>query len=125
MKRLRAITTPRILTGDRHALFLALVRANGLPTPTPEVRFAPPRRWRFDYGFPDAMIALEVEGGAYTRGRHVRGMGFVADMEKYSEAAVRGWCVIRVTPQQLATLSTIELLQRAFQLRTQSQPSHV
>jgi len=110
-----------------HSVFLAMLRANGLPAPTPEFRFAAPRRWRFDYAWPDyamhlgkrvgvcsGSVALEVEGGAFSRGRHTRGKGFLADMEKYNEAALRGWIVLRVTPEQLCTVSTVELLKRCL-----------
>lgn len=67
-------------------------------TLTPEYRFAPPRRWRFDFALVEHRIAIEVEGGAFTRGRHTRGVGFVKDMEKYNAAAVAGWWVLRYTP---------------------------
>jgi very-short-patch-repair endonuclease len=95
-------------------LFLALVKRATLPAPVAEYRFAPPRRWRLDYAWPDARLALEVEGGVWTRGRHTRGSGFVKDMEKYNELAARGWRLLRVTPDLLATLSTVELLRRAL-----------
>ena len=83
--------------------FQVVCRAAGLPEPLTEYRFDHSRRWRFDYAFPADRIAVEVEGGAYTRGRHTRGKGFIADMEKYNAAAIEGWCVLRVTPDQLLT----------------------
>lgn len=73
----------------------------GLPKPTPEVRFAPPRRWRFDYAFQPQKVAVEIEGGAFTRGRHTRGTGFINDMEKYNTAVCLGWRVLRFTPSQV------------------------
>ena len=96
------------------ALFRALLRTHRLPEPVSEHRFAPPRRWRFDYAWPDRRLALEVEGGAWTRGRHTRGKGFIADCEKYSVAAVRGWRIIRVTPDQLCTMRTVEWVREAL-----------
>ena len=56
--------------------FTAVLLAVGLAAPIREHRFAPPRRWRFDYAWPDRRLALEVEGGTWTGGRHVRGRGY-------------------------------------------------
>ena len=70
-------------------------------TVTPEYRFYPPRRWRVDYAIIDLKIAVEIEGGAYSGGRHVRGKGYIADMEKYNRATLEGWRVLRYTPQQI------------------------
>jgi hypothetical protein len=70
------------VSGD--ALFLALLRRERLPLPVPEYRFAPPRRWRTDYAWPLAKLALEVEGGVWTNGRHTRGTGFLKDIAKYN-----------------------------------------
>ena len=62
-----------------------------------EHRFHLGRRWRFDFAWPADKVAVEVEGGHWTGGRHVRGCGFEADCEKYLEAMVLGWRVLRVT----------------------------
>lgn len=102
------------LEAQKRALFLALCRTNGLPTPAMEHRFYDGRRWRFDYAWPEHRIALEVEGGVWTGGRHTRGAGFLADMEKYNMAAVTGWAVLRTTPDKLETLSTIDLIAAAI-----------
>ena len=83
--------------------FSAAIWAIGELAPMREYCFAKPRRWRFDYAWPDYKIALEVEGGAWTHGRHTRGSGFVNDMEKYNTAILAGWIVLRVTPDQLLT----------------------
>ncbi|WP_139121780.1 PDDEXK family nuclease [Piscirickettsia litoralis] len=66
-----------------------------------EYRFHPKRRWRFDFAMPVYKLAVEVEGGAYSQGRHTRGKGFEADCEKYNAAAELGWRVLRYTPQQV------------------------
>ena len=66
-----------------------------------EYRFDPTRRWRFDFAWPMEDVALEVEGGVWINGRHSRGSGKLGDMEKYSMAAVHGWRIIYVTPQQM------------------------
>ena len=91
-----------------------VLSAAGLPAPVREHRFAPPRRWRFDYAWPAHRIALEIEGGVWTGGRHVRARGYEADCEKYSEAALRGWRVLRVTPAMLRDGRALTLLERAL-----------
>lgn len=95
-------------------VFYAMCRKYDLPIACPEYRFDRVRKWRFDYAWPDQRVALEVEGGVWTRGRHTRGSGYAKDLEKYSEAAAQGWRLIRVTPDQLCTLETIDLLKRAL-----------
>jgi hypothetical protein len=92
----------------------AALQALGLPPPAREHRFAPPRRWRFDFAWPAQRLALEVEGRTWARGRHVRGRGYEADCEKYSEAALRGWRVLRVTPAMLRDGRALDLLRRAL-----------
>ena len=91
-------------------LFLALVKRAKLPAPVPEYRFHPTRRWRIDFAWPAERVALEVEGGVWTGGRHTRGAGFLKDAEKYNALAVLGWRLLRVTPSQLATLDTVAML---------------
>jgi very-short-patch-repair endonuclease len=85
----------------------------GVPDPVEEFRFHPRRRFRFDFCWVDLKLALEVEGGAWTGGRHVRGKGFIADLEKYNEALCLGWRVLRVTPQQLQSGKAAEWIMRA------------
>jgi hypothetical protein len=84
----------------------------GIPV-VPEYRFDPNRKWRFDFAIPAEQIALEVEGGVWTGGRHTRGSGFVKDIEKYNRAAVLGWRVLRCVPDDLCTMETVEMIQDA------------
>jgi len=88
-----------------------------LPEPMEEHRFAPPRRWRFDYAWPDKKVALEVEGAVWTQGRHTRGSGFLKDMEKYNCAVLLGWRVIRCTPQTLRSVETRQMLAQLLDLQ--------
>lgn len=79
-----------------------------------EYQFHPKRKWRFDYALPQHKIALEVEGGVWTGGRHIRAQGFLGDMEKYNTATLMGWRVFRTTPDDLYKLATIRLLKTAI-----------
>lgn len=99
---------------SQQMVFVAMCEQNGIPRPEPEHRFRPPRRWRFDYAWPDRRLALEVEGGVWTNGRHTRGSGFLRDVEKYNAAAVAGWRLIRTTPDELFTTTTVKLIRQAL-----------
>lgn len=94
------------------ALFQSVCESKGWETPVPEYRFAPPRRWRFDWAFIESRIAVEIEGGAWTRGRHTRGAGFIKDIEKYNAATVLGWRVLRCTPKQFEGGDVFALIEK-------------
>lgn len=99
-------------------IFINLCNQFGLPAPTPEFQFAKDikRRWRIDYYFDynGKRIALEVEGGVYTRGRHTRPTGFVKDMEKYNEMAKRGILLLRCQPKDLLKMDTLNLIKETI-----------
>ena len=76
-----------------------------------ELRFAPPRRWRFDFAWPQQRIALEIEGGAWVGGRHNRGAGYVNDLEKYNTATLLGWRLLRVTPEMVSDGTALLLIE--------------
>jgi hypothetical protein len=101
---------------DRAEVFLRALEVRGLPRPEREHKFDEKRRWRFDYAWLERMIALEVEGGVWTGGRHTRGAGFLKDIEKYNRAAVLGWRLLRVTPDKLVSAGTFEMMGQIFSL---------
>ena len=86
----------------------------GLPRPVAEHRFKVDRKWKLDYAWPLQQVALEVEGGVWTKGRHTRPSGFLKDMEKYNTAAAMGWRVLRCTPDTLLSTQTITLLKASM-----------
>ena len=96
------------------AIVLAGIERAGLPAPVAEFRFHPVRRWRLDYAWPDGFVALEVEGGVWSRGRHTRPTGFLKDMEKYNTATALGWAIIRCTPQTILADETLSWLRMSL-----------
>lgn len=90
------------------------IRATGLPEPVREYRFAPPRRWRVDFAWPNVALLVEVEGGHWTGGRHTRGAGFDKDCEKYNEAGLLAWRLIRVTSTHIKSGQAVEWIKRAL-----------
>lgn len=95
-------------------IFVKFAEAQLGVAPVKEYQFHSTRKWRFDYAFIEERVALEVEGGVHTAGRHIRPRGFLNDMEKYNTAATMGWLVLRTTPDQLRTFCTIELIRAAM-----------
>jgi very-short-patch-repair endonuclease len=75
-----------------------------------EYKFHPERRWKFDFAWPNEMIAAEVEGGVFNSGRHLRPIGFINDCEKYNEAVALGWSVLRFTANVINDGSFIHTL---------------
>jgi len=99
---------------DYSAFFAELVAA-GAPAPKLEHRFHPRRRWRFDAAFVKQRVALEIDGGLWTAGRHSRGSGRMADMEKLSEAAILGWRVVYASPAEIKSGVAADRVLRALQ----------
>ena len=76
--------------------------------PEQEYKFHPTRKWKFDFCFPLHKVAVEIEGGAWSKGRHTRGSGFVKDMEKYNAATELGWKILRFSPNDLGKSATYD-----------------
>lgn len=90
------------------------------------------------YGTPNdgPKLALEIDGGVFADricpkcagrgcpscrgtgrlqgGRHNTGAGYRADLEKFSEAVILGWYVLRCLPEQIKSGQTVALLERFF-----------
>lgn len=96
----------------------ALWRAHGIPIPEQEYPFHDKRKWRFDYAWRPYLffrgVALEIQGGLFTHGRHTRGAALVSEYQKLNEAQLLGWVVLLVTPQQVKDGSVFELVRRAL-----------
>ena len=90
------------------------IKAAKLPQPQMELRFHPVRRWRFDFAWIPEKVALEVDGGTWTGGRHIRGTGYENDCIKLDEAAILGWTVIRATTNMVKDGRALALLERAL-----------
>jgi hypothetical protein len=79
-------------------------------SPEREYRFCD-RKWAFDFAFPAAMVAIEIEGGTASGvSRHSRGIGFETDCRKYNTATALGWKVYRFTTAMVQRGEAIDLL---------------
>lgn len=112
-KKARPKSNQAIRDAQRAAFMEACLEA-GLPEPVPEVKFHPVRKWRFDWLFGDR-VAVEIQGGVWTRGRHSRGSGQVGDMEKFNEAQILGYVVLQFTPEQIKKGKAFLIIKRALE----------
>jgi len=90
------------------------MRVAGLPNPEREFRFDLVRRWRFDFAWPDKMVALEVDGGTWSRGAHSRGKGQRRDAEKQNAAHLLGWTVYRATSDMVKDGTALNVIEEAL-----------
>lgn len=77
-----------------------------------EYRFAPPRRWRFDF-YVGTGLAVEVDGGSWNGG-HRRGAQADAECEKMNEALFAGYDVLHFTPAMVNSGEALKTIERAL-----------
>lgn len=93
------------MSKDKSELFLYywnLLYGVNIIQPIPEWPFSRHigRRYRFDWAFLNARVAVEIEGNAWGvagGGRHMQN----SDLEKYNLAVSMGWRVFRFSPAML------------------------
>ena len=86
----------------------------GLPIGVEQHKFHPTRKWMFDRAWPDRMLAVEIDGGTWSGGRHTRGSGYEKDCEKLNEAALLGWTVLRFTSNMVCDGRAMETTREAL-----------
>jgi hypothetical protein len=92
----------------------AFLASFGIPAPEFEYRFHPERKWRFDLAWPDAKVALEIDGGIWIRGGHNRGAQMKKDWEKSNTAATMGWRVLRCEPKDICAKEMADIVRAAI-----------
>ena len=101
------------------ALLSLHLRSAGL-NPETEYRFHPPRRWRADFAFIEQRLLIECEGGIHTQGRHVRPAGFQKDIEKYNQASLDGWTLLRFTGAMIQSGEALAQIEQALKQENKS-----
>ena len=97
--------------------FALLWQSMNGPTLEREFKFHPTRKWRADFAHLPSKTLIEIEGGIWIHGRHTTPRGFTADAEKYLEASLAGWRVLRLVDQQIkgpTVQRVIELVERLW-----------
>lgn len=110
--RKNTATPARLSPGEEE--FALHCKAYGLE-PVREYQFCTGRKWRFDFAFPgDKLVAVEIEGGIWSNGRHNRAAGYAADLEKYNQASFQGWHVYRFTTDMVKSGAAIDLIRKVL-----------
>ena len=101
------------MRSELELLFERHIKERDLPKYETEYKFHPVRKWRADFAFPDPHLRLlvEVEGQEFG-GRHTRGKGFIQDAEKYAEAQILGWRVLRIPGTWVHNGTGVQYLER-------------
>jgi very-short-patch-repair endonuclease len=104
---------------ELEAAFAHALRMHGadLPPAVREHQFHPTRRWAFDWAWPRALLAVEVDGG-----QHVAGGGrhnTDGDREKLNQAAALGWRVLRFSGAMLASdpIGCVQVVRAALEVQ--------
>jgi very-short-patch-repair endonuclease len=109
------------------AAFLHYLRllASDLPKPVSQFAYAPDRRFRADFAYPDARLLIECEGGVFGQQEGKKGKahgsvsGILSDCERSRVASANGYRVFRITSKDLDETpeQVIALLRQALDHR--------
>lgn len=91
-----------------------MLRAYGVPAER-EYRFLPTRKYRADFAIPARRLLVEVQGGNWTAGRHTRGAGYAADLERQNAAQLAGWVILQYTTDQVVSGEAISQIMEFVQ----------
>ena len=64
--------------------------------------------------FQEISLGVEIDGGTFIQGGHVRGAAYERDREKDAEAMCLGYRVLRVTPRQVREGKALDWIERMF-----------
>lgn len=92
-----------------------------------EYHYHPTTKQRFDFAWPDIMLAVECEGGIYPfkckktgklimRGGHTSIRGFLEDCDKYNTAASMGWTVLRFANPHIMSGKCVDTIKLCVEL---------
>lgn len=114
--RALANAEPQKAGSELEAILLNRLERAGLPAPVLQYRIVPGRQFRWDAAYVDAKVAIEVQGGVWSNGSHVRGSGVQRDCLKASMAAALGWRCLPVTREMIEDGTAVALIAQALGL---------
>jgi hypothetical protein len=106
------------MTPIQDRIFLAALAQAGIPAPVAEFKFHPVRKWRMDFCWLDRKLALEIQGGIFSNGRHSRGAAMLKEWEKLNTAAGMGYRLLYCQPSDCIKAATIDAIKTALNYST-------
>lgn len=96
-------------------LYLGLV-AHGLHHGcTREHIYAPGRRFRADFAWPEQRLLVECQGGVWqNKSGHSGGSGITRDIERGNAATLAGWRVLRFAPAHIRSGEALTVIRAAL-----------
>lgn len=86
----------------------------GLPTPEKQAKLIPGRKFAFDFYWPSAKLAVEIQGGTWNIGGHSTGTGIARDCEKANLAVMHGYRVMHFTTQMVKNGEALDFIEGAL-----------
>ena len=74
--------------------------------------YAHGRKLRADFALPELRLLVEVNGGIFNQKAHGSVTGVLKDMDRGNEAAIAGFFMLRVTPDEVADGDALALVRR-------------
>jgi len=99
---------------EHEELFAMQLKAAKLRGWERDVRLIQGRKWEYDFSHCVYRLIAEIEGAIWVGGRHVTGVGFEKDAEKYNAATLAGWRVFRFTPRHVAEGEALRVIEAAI-----------
>lgn len=72
------------------------------------------KRYRADFAHLPSHSLIEIQGGTFSRGRHVTGSGYERDARKFNLAMIAGWKVFLLTSQTAKEMLWLEKIAAAL-----------
>lgn len=92
--------------------FAMQLDAVGLDGYVREYQAIPGRRFRFDFCWVKERLAVEIQGGTYSRGAHARPLGIKRDYEKGNLAVQFGWRVLQFDADMVKSGQALDFTER-------------
>ena len=100
------------MTSALENLFAFQLDSTGLTGYVREYQAIPGRRYRFDFCWVKERLAVEIQGGTYSRGAHVRPLGVRRDYEKGNLAVKYGWKVLQFDADMVKSGQALEFTEK-------------